>query len=178
MAKKVVKRGSARTEKARNATKRRGAEKAQDKRKRSATATRVAKNGSTSKKRAKKAVAAKSQVAPNTANATPEEILAAEEDNPAVNQLLELGRERRAVTYDDILRFFPEAERDIDQLDEAHAALQAAGIEVVDTVDASDEGDDDNWTTSRDDSDSLQRAGQGRHATCRPLTPTTPSACI
>jgi RNA polymerase primary sigma factor len=66
-----------------------------------------------------------------------------EEENPAVAQLIELGRERRLVTYDDILRFFPEAERDIEQLEELYAALLSAGIEVVDTVDASDEPSDD-----------------------------------
>ena len=66
-----------------------------------------------------------------------------DEEHPAIQQLVEVGRQKNFVTYDDILKFFPEAERDIDQLDEAHAALQAAGIEVVDTVDAEDASDDE-----------------------------------
>ena len=72
----------------------------------------------------------------------PDELLP-EEEHPAIQQLLELGRQKNFVTYDDILTFFPEAERDIDQLDEAHAALLAAGIEVVDTVDAEEPSDDE-----------------------------------
>ena len=56
---------------------------------------------------------------------------------------MDTGRQKGFVTYDDILRFFPEAERDVDQLDEAHAALLAAGIEVVDSVDTDEPTDDD-----------------------------------
>ena len=63
----------------------------------------------------------------------------AEEDSAALNQLLELGRQRGAVTYDDILHFFPEAERDIEQLEETYAALQSAGIELVDASTVEDE---------------------------------------
>jgi RNA polymerase primary sigma factor len=66
-----------------------------------------------------------------------------EEEHPAIQQLLELGRQQGFVTYDDILHFFPEAERDIDQLDEAHVALMAAGIEVVDTVDVEEPTEDE-----------------------------------
>ena len=66
-----------------------------------------------------------------------------EDEHPAIQQLLEVGKAKNFVTYDDILRFFPEAERDVDQLDEAHAALQAAGIEVVDTVDGDDATEDE-----------------------------------
>jgi len=71
------------------------------------------------------------------------EDLAPDEEHPAIQQLVELGKQKNFVTYDDILRFFPEAERDIDQLDEAHAALLAAGIEVVDTVDAEEPSEDE-----------------------------------
>lgn len=64
---------------------------------------------------------------------------AGDEESVALNQLLELGRQRGAVTYDDILHFFPEAERDIEQLEEAYAALQAGGIELVDASSVGDE---------------------------------------
>ncbi len=66
-----------------------------------------------------------------------------EEEHPAIQQLVELGRQQGFVTYDDILHFFPEAERDIDQLDEAHVALMAASIEVVDTVDIEEPSEDE-----------------------------------
>ncbi len=75
--------------------------------------------------------------------AIPAEEWTGEEEHPAIQQLLELGRQQGFVTYDDILHFFPEAERDIDQLDEAHVALMTAGIEVVDTVDAEEPSDDE-----------------------------------
>src|SRR3990170_8840129 len=77
-----------------------------------------------------------------------EETLPAEEENPAIEKLLELGRERGYITVDDILALFPDAERDIDQLEEAYAALLAAGINYVDAVSEpgvveDDAGDDD-----------------------------------
>ncbi|MBN1264547.1 MAG: sigma-70 family RNA polymerase sigma factor [Anaerolineales bacterium] len=59
---------------------------------------------------------------------------ALEDHNTAIEQLLELGRERGYVTIDDILQFFPEAERDIDQLEEAYAALLSSGITYLDDV--------------------------------------------
>jgi RNA polymerase primary sigma factor len=54
--------------------------------------------------------------------------------NPAVARLLELGRQKSYVTIDDILTFFPEAESDVDQLEEAFAALLGAGIAYIDEV--------------------------------------------
>jgi RNA polymerase primary sigma factor len=60
------------------------------------------------------------------------EILANEQDNPAIDQLIELGKDRGYITLDDILAAFPEAEQDLDQLEEMYAALLAAGVNVVD----------------------------------------------
>ncbi|MBI3158843.1 MAG: sigma-70 family RNA polymerase sigma factor [Chloroflexi bacterium] len=54
------------------------------------------------------------------------------EDFSPIARLIELGRKKSYVTIDDILNFFPEAERDVDQLEEAFAALLAAGIPYVD----------------------------------------------
>ncbi len=45
-------------------------------------------------------------------------------------QLLTIGRERGYVTYDEILELFPEAETNIDQLDEIFATLTEHGIEI------------------------------------------------
>ncbi len=48
----------------------------------------------------------------------------------AEEQLLAIGRERGYVTYDEILELFPEAETNIDQLDEIFATLTEHGIEI------------------------------------------------
>jgi RNA polymerase primary sigma factor len=54
------------------------------------------------------------------------------EEHPAIARLIELGRQKSFVTIDDILGFFPEAEQDVDQLEEAFAALISAGIPYLD----------------------------------------------
>jgi RNA polymerase primary sigma factor len=64
----------------------------------------------------------------------PDEAVQVEEENPAIEQLLELGKERGFVTIDDILGVFPEAERDLDQLEEVYASLLSAGITYLDDV--------------------------------------------
>ena len=51
-----------------------------------------------------------------------------EEEYPAIARLIELGRQKSFVTLDDILHFFPEAEQDVEQLEEAFSALLSAGI--------------------------------------------------
>jgi len=56
-----------------------------------------------------------------------------EEINP-IASLLELGRKKTFVTLDDISSFFPEAEQDVDQLEEAFSALTSAGIPVLDEL--------------------------------------------
>lgn len=55
-----------------------------------------------------------------------------ENEHPAIGRLIELGRQKTYVTIDDILHFFPEAEQDVDQLEEAFAALISAGIPYLD----------------------------------------------
>jgi len=65
------------------------------------------------------------------------------EDFSPVAQLIQLGRKKTYVTIDDILNFFPEAERDVDKLEEAFAALLSAGIPYIDddtTIEPTDEG--------------------------------------
>ena len=54
-----------------------------------------------------------------------------EDRHNAVAKLIELGRKKTFVTYDDILKFFPEAEQDVDQLEEAFSALVSAGITYI-----------------------------------------------
>ena len=64
------------------------------------------------------------------------------ENDSAIAQLVEYGRQKSIVTIDDILRFFPEAEQDVDQLEEAFSALLNAGIQYSEES-SGDEGDDE-----------------------------------
>jgi RNA polymerase primary sigma factor len=74
-----------------------------------------------------------------------------EHSYPTIARLIELGRQKTYITYDDILGFFPDAESDVDQLEEAFAALLSAGIAYVDAPvtkepsveDLSEEDEDD-----------------------------------
>jgi RNA polymerase primary sigma factor len=54
-----------------------------------------------------------------------------EEEFSAIARLIEMGRQKSYVTLDDILHFFPEAEQDVEQLEEAFSALLSAGIPFV-----------------------------------------------
>ena len=58
-------------------------------------------------------------------------LLEEEEEYSAIARLIELGRQKSYVTIDDILHFFPEAEQDVEQLEEAFAALLSAGVAFV-----------------------------------------------
>src|SRR5512136_3376346 len=66
-----------------------------------------------------------------------------EDEHPALARLIELGRQKSFVTIDDILSFFPEAEQDVDQLEEAFAALLSAGIPYVDEAAATGPSEED-----------------------------------
>lgn len=61
-----------------------------------------------------------------------EDKLAIEKEHQAISQLVELGKERGFITINDILAILPEVERDIDQLEDAYAALIGAGISILD----------------------------------------------
>jgi RNA polymerase primary sigma factor len=65
-----------------------------------------------------------------------DEKLLAAIDNPedsfsVLARMIELGRERGYISLDDILHFFPQAEKDINQLEEAFSALLNAGIPYI-----------------------------------------------
>ena len=65
-------------------------------------------------------------------------------DYTTINKLIEYGRRKTYVTIDDILIFFPEAEQDVAQLEEAFSALMSAGIPYIDDDKSShDEPSDD-----------------------------------
>jgi len=65
------------------------------------------------------------------------------DEHPAIARLIELGRQKSYVTIDDILSFFPEAEQDVDQLEEAFAALLSAGIPYMDESTATGPSDEE-----------------------------------
>jgi RNA polymerase primary sigma factor len=75
---------------------------------------------------------------------------------PAIARLIELGRQKSYVTIDDILHFFPEAEQDVEQLEEAFAALMSAGIPYIEDetpLDGPAEDDLDIDIEEKDDED-------------------------
>jgi len=66
-------------------------------------------------------------------------VLDDERDSSTLERLLEFGRKKKYVTYDDILHFFPDAEQDLDQLEEAYTALLGAGISYTEEDNVSEE---------------------------------------
>ncbi|MCX6069063.1 MAG: RNA polymerase subunit sigma, partial [Chloroflexi bacterium] len=70
-------------------------------------------------------------------------IVEEEEEYSPIARLIELGRQKSYVTLDDILHFFPEAEQDVEQLEEAFAALLSAGIPFVEDVTTTEPSEDE-----------------------------------
>jgi len=66
-----------------------------------------------------------------------------EEEFPVIARLIELGRQKSYVTLDDILHFFPEAEQDVEQLEEAFSALLSAGIPFVEDITTAEPSEDE-----------------------------------
>ena len=79
------------------------------------------------------------------------------ESDSAIAQLVEYGRQKSVVSIDDILRFIPEAEQDVDQLEDVFSALLSAGIQYSEesTGDDSDEDDLDLSDIDEDDESDL-----------------------
>ncbi len=93
----------------------------------------------------------------------------------AITRLLKLGRKKNFVTIDDILSVFPDAEQDVDQLEDAFAALISAGVAYFDDItvgeptdreideadedieedDASDLGKSENYLSNIDTDDTI-----------------------
>ena len=74
-----------------------------------------------------------------------------DEEYPALARLVELGRQKSYVTIDDILHFFPEAEQDVEQLEETFAALMSAGIPYVEDEILHEEPSDEDLTTAEEE---------------------------
>jgi RNA polymerase primary sigma factor len=79
-----------------------------------------------------------------------------EDRHNAVAKLIELGRKKSFVTYDDILQFFPEAEQDVDQLEEAFSALVSAGIAYIEDPGLGGPTDQELTEEEESDEDSAQ----------------------
>jgi RNA polymerase primary sigma factor len=80
-----------------------------------------------------------------------------ENEHPAIGRLIELGRQKTYVTIDDILNFFPEAEQDVDQLEEAFAALISAGIPYVDDTSIVGPSEEELSTPDEEDEEDARR---------------------
>lgn len=66
-----------------------------------------------------------------------------DEEYSILARLIKLGRQKSYVTIDDILHFFPEAEQDVGQLEEAFAALMSAGIPYYEDVPVEEPSEED-----------------------------------
>ncbi|NTV35341.1 MAG: sigma-70 family RNA polymerase sigma factor [Anaerolineaceae bacterium] len=75
-----------------------------------------------------------------------------DEGYPALARLIELGRQKSYVTIDDIIHFFPDAEQDVEQLEEAFAGLMSAGIPYLEDEALLAEPSDEDLTLDDDDS--------------------------
>ena len=63
------------------------------------------------------------------------EVLAEEKDDPtALARLVKFGKKQGFITIDDIVKFFPRAETEIDQIEDAFEALICAGVPIADEI--------------------------------------------
>jgi len=75
-----------------------------------------------------------------------------------IARLIQIGRKQSFVTINDILQFFPEAEQDVEQLEEAFAALISAGIRYVEDADLLiDPSDEDLKQTEEEEDEEDQK---------------------
>lgn len=91
------------------------------------------------KKTTKKAVQKTSTAPPAPLTRRPSRLMEAK-----AIELMKIGRERGYITYDEILKYFPQIEKDVPFLDELYERFEIAGIDVLTTggmlgADASDE---------------------------------------
>jgi RNA polymerase primary sigma factor len=76
----------------------------------------------------------------------------------SIARLIELGHQKSYVTIDDILHFFPDAEQDVSQLEEAFAALMNAGIAFVEDDETLHEPSDEELVKT-DDKEIVEEIG-------------------
>jgi len=66
-----------------------------------------------------------------------------QQDAPVIGALIAIGRKRGYISMDDILAANPEAEQDVDRLDDIFAALMSAGITFVESASQIEPSDED-----------------------------------
>ncbi|MCX6817098.1 MAG: sigma-70 family RNA polymerase sigma factor [Candidatus Beckwithbacteria bacterium] len=66
-----------------------------------------------------------------------------DEEYSPINRLIELGRKKSYVTFDDIVHFFPEAEQDAGQLEEVFAGLLSEGVVFLEDASTGEPLDDE-----------------------------------
>ncbi len=86
----------------------------------------------TAKKTTKKATPNK--VAKKTAKKSTKKLTKAQKDKKTkADELMQMGRDRGYVTYDEILKFFPEIEKDVSFLEDLYDNFSIAGIDVFES---------------------------------------------
>ena len=70
-----------------------------------------------------------------------------------ISRLIQIGRKKSFVTINDILEFFPDAEQDVEQLEEAFAALISAGIPYIEDADLLTDPSDDEIRRAKEEQD-------------------------
>ena len=73
-----------------------------------------------------------------------------QERHSGIARLISLGRRKGFVILDDILSVFPDAERDVDQLEAVFVALLSAGIPYLDEIDVGEEPESESLPESSD----------------------------
>lgn len=61
-------------------------------------------------------------------------------DGKAIARLIELSREQGSISLSDILAEFPQAEQDLDRLEDAFSVLESVGVQIVEDADEIDTG--------------------------------------
>ncbi len=84
------------------------------------------------------------------------EVLAEEKDDPtALARLVKFGKKQGFITIDDIVKFFPRAETEIDQIEDAFEALICAGIPIAEEIEigagSNEDGTDDKGEQDEND---------------------------
>jgi RNA polymerase primary sigma factor len=81
-------------------------------------------------------------------------VVEAEDDEYSViARLITLGRQKTFVTIDDILHFYPDAEQDVEQLEEAFAALLSAGIPYIEDLSSIEGPSEEDLATDEEEED-------------------------
>ena len=101
-----------------------------------------------------------------------------DEEYSALARLIELGRQKSYVTIDDILHFFPEAEQDVEQLEEAFAALLSAGIPFIEDATTLEPSEDELIAAEGKEAETEPEPDPAWTITSRTSTQTTRLACI